>query len=266
LLSPAQTMRTVRLGSVIARADFAAFYTWKTWLLGWLIRLLFQVVFYTLVGILVGDPEFTRRIVIGAAVVTCVVETMLATASTCWDRYQGTIGLLVASPVEPGAFFFGRSIHWPLSAMATTTVALLAIPPFFGVHWSLWQALVLGGIIVLTCLSTYCMTLLFASLSLVFDQARNVVGTMTSLSVIAVSGAMVPVEFWSTPVQWISHCLPITHAVAAVRLVESGGTAGEVGVSVGLMLLVALVWLTLAFVSFRQVFARARSGSGTLVS
>src|SRR5699024_4091842 len=88
LLSPAQTMRTVRLGSVIARADFAAFYTWKTWLLGWLIRLLFQAVFYTLLGILVGDPEFTRRIVIGAAVVTCVVETMLATASTCWDRYQ----------------------------------------------------------------------------------------------------------------------------------------------------------------------------------
>ena len=262
--SPAQTLRTVRWGAVIARADFAAFYSWKTWLLGWLVRLLFQVLFYTLVGVLIGDPDFTRRIVIGAAMVTCVIETMLATASTCWDRHQGTIGLLVASPVEPSAFFFGRSIHWPASAMVTTTFAVLTVPPLFGVQWQLWHVPVLIGIVMLSCLSTYCMTLLIASLALVFDQARNVIGSISSLTVIAVCGAMVPVDFWPTPVQWVSHSLPTTHALAAVRLVESGGSAAEIFASVSLMLLAALVWLALAFVSFRRVFAHARSGSDIL--
>ncbi|MFJ9556028.1 ABC transporter permease [Nocardiopsis sp. NPDC101807] len=264
MTSPVQALRTVRLGAVIARADFAAFYTWKTWLLGWLIRLVFQVLFYTLIGVLVSDPDFTRHIVIGAAVVTCVTETMLATASTCWDRYQGTLGSLVASPVEPGAFFFGRSLQWPFSAMATTSIALLAVPPFFDVRWALWQIPVLVGIVFLTSLSTYCMTLLIASLTLVHDQARNVIGSMAGLSVIAICGAMVPVTFWPLPVQWVAQALPVTHGLAAVRLVEAGAPAGGVASSVAVMVGAALVWLALAFLSFRMVFARARTGYGAL--
>ena len=182
-----------------------------------LVRLLSQVFFYTLIGVLVADEDFTRYIVIGAALATCIAETMLATASTCWDRYQGTIETLVSSPIAPGPFFFGRSLQWPLSAMATTSIALLVVPPFFNVYWSLWQIPVLIGIVVLTCLSTHCMTLLIASLTLVYDQARNVTGTMTTLSTTAVCGAMVPVDFWPEPVQWIAQALPITHGLSAVR-------------------------------------------------
>src|SRR5699024_12314744 len=110
----------------------------------------------------------------------------------------------------------------------------------------------------------YCMTLLIASLTLVYDQARNVTGTMTTLSTTAVCGAMVPVDFWPEPVQWIAQALPITHGLSAVRALEADGSSGEILVPLGAMLLAALVWLTLAFISLRAVFSRSRSGNGLL--
>ena len=264
MITPVQAARTVRQGAAIARADMGVIYTWKTWLFGWLVRLVCQMVFYSLIGVLVGDPEYTVHIVLGAAVMTCVAETMLATASTCWDRNTGTLGLLAASPVEPCVFFFGRSLQWPVSAAATTSVALLAVPPFFGITWSPWQVPVLIGIVALTCLATYCMTMLVASFALIFAQARNIISSITTFCVIAISGAMVPVEFWPAPVQWVSQILPVTHGLAAVRAVEAGAPAAAVLASVGWMLLAAVCWLALAFTAFRQVFARARAGSGTL--
>jgi ABC-2 type transport system permease protein len=264
VISPVQAARTVRQSAVIARADFHAFYTWKTWLFGWLVRLLCQVVFYSAIGVLVGDPDYTLYIVLGAAISICIAETMMATASTCWDRHAGTMGVLTASPVEPGLHYFGRSLEMPASAAATTSIALLAVPPFFGITWTWWQVPVLVGIVVLTCLSTYCMTLLVASFALVFHEARNVISAVTTLSVTAICGAMVPTDFWPAPLQWVAQALPVTHGLAAVRAVEAGAPATAVLTSVGLMLLAALCWLTLALLSFRRVFARARTGNGTL--
>lgn len=264
MISPVRAARTVLHSAVIARADFHAFYTWRTWLFGWLVRLLSQVVFYSAVGALVGDPEYTRYVVLGAALTLCVAEAMLAVASSCWDRQAGTMGLLAASPVEPGPHYFGRSLEMPVSAMVTTSIALLAVPPFFGIGWTWWQVPPLVGIVILTCLSTYCMTLLVASAALVFSEARNVISTVTTVSVTAICGAMVPVSFWPAPLQWVAQTLPVTHGLAAVRAVEAGAPAVTVLASVGLMLLAAACWLSLAMLAFRQIFARARTGNGIL--
>ncbi|MFL1376988.1 ABC transporter permease [Nocardiopsis protaetiae] len=261
----APVARTVRQGAVVSRADFRAFYTWKTWLFGWLVRLLCQVLFYSTVGVLVGDPEYTRYIVLGAAVTICVAEAMLAVASTCWDRHLGTMGLLAASPVSPGWYYFGRSLQWPASAVATTSVALLVVPPFFGVAWTWWQVPVLVGIVALTCLSTYCMSLLIASAALVFPEARNIIGNIASSLILVISGAMVPVEYWPAPVQWIAQSLPAVHGLAAVRLLEAGAPAAAVAAQTGWMLLAAVCWLAAALGSFRWIFTRARDG-GSLLS
>ncbi|MEU3018815.1 ABC transporter permease [Nocardiopsis sp. NPDC007018] len=264
MISPVRAARTVRHSAVIARADFHTFYTWRSWLFGWLVRLLSQVVFYTAVGALVGDPEYTRYVVLGAALTLCVAETMMAVASTCWDRQAGTMGLLTASPVEPGLHYFGRSLQKPGSAMVTTSIALLAVPPFFGIGWTWWQVPLLVGIVVLTCLSTYCMTLLVATAALVFAEARNVISTVTTVTVTAICGAMVPVAFWPTPLQWAAQLLPVTHGLTAVRAVEAGAPATAVLAALGLMLLAAVCWLALAMLSFRRIFARARTGNDLL--
>lgn len=264
MISPVQAVRTVRHSAVIARADLRNTYTWRTWLFGWLVRLLCQVVFYTAIGLLVGDPEYTRYVVLGAALLTCVAETTMAVASTCWDRHAGTMGLLAASPVEPGLHFFGRSLQMPGSAVATTSIAVLALPPLFGIVWTGWQVPVLVGVVALTVLGTYCLTLLLGAAALLFTEARNVISAITVLCTTAICGAMVPVEFWPVPLQWVAQTLPVTHGLAAVRAVESGAPAVTVLGSVGLVLLTAVCWLALALAAFRQVFARARTGNGVL--
>lgn len=255
---------TVRQAAVLARADMSVIYTWRTWLFGWLVRLLCQVFFYSLIGVLVGDPEYTVYVVLGAAVLISVAETMMATASTCWDRHQGTLGLLAASPVEPGLFFFGRSLQWPASATVTTSIALLAVPPFFGVTWSPWQVPVLVGIAALSSLSGYCMALVLGSVALVFSGARNVISTIATLYITAFCGAVVPLHYWPAPIRWVAQALPATHGLEAVRLVEGGGSAAQVLTALGSMVMAGLAWFTVAFFSFRLVFARARAGDRLL--
>lgn len=264
MITPFQAACTVGQSAVIARADFHHSYTWKTWLFGWLVRLLCQVVFYTAIGLLVADPEYTLYIVLGAAIMTCVTETTMAVATTCWDGHAGTMGLLAASPVEPGLHFFGRSLQKPASAVVTTSIAVLALPPLFGIAWSWWQMPVLVGIVLLTVLGTYCLTLVLGAAALLFGQARNVISAVAVMCTTAICGAMVPVEFWPVPLQWAAQTLPVTHGLAAVRGVEAAAPAAAVLVSVGWVLLTAACWLTLAIAAFRQVFARNRAGNAAL--
>ncbi|MGW0522978.1 hypothetical protein [Crossiella sp. NPDC003009] len=46
-------------------ADLRATYTWTSWTVGWLGRMLAQVTFFASVGLLLGSPEQTRFLVIG---------------------------------------------------------------------------------------------------------------------------------------------------------------------------------------------------------
>lgn len=259
-----QAARTVRHATVLARADMATFYTWKTWLFGWMVRLLCQVTFFSLIGVLVSDPEFTVYITLGACVMICVTETMMATASTSWDKPMGTLPLLGASPVVPGFFFFGRSLQWPASATVTTTVALLALPPFFGVTWPLWQIPVLVVTVALIAFSSYCMTLALAVVALAFPEARNVLSSVTTLYITAFCGALVPLSYWPEPIRAVAQALPATHGLESVRLLESGAVFNQFAASLGTMVLSGVVWLVFSFLGFHYLFARARAGSRVL--
>ena len=261
--SPVRAAGTVRGAAMVAHADFWTIYTWRSWSFAWLVRLLCQVVFFALVGVLVGDPEYTSFIIVGAAMMVCVTETMLTSSSTCWERMQGRMPLIAASPVEPVLLFFGRSVFWPVSAAVTTSVALLAVPPFFGDPWDLWKIPVVIVVAALTALSTYCLALVVGALALSFTEVRNIASTVMTLYTTAFSGAMVPLDFWPPVLQWIAQALPVTHGLDAVRALQDGDL-GTVAAASGLMLAVGAVWFVVATLAFRRVLARARKGRGGL--
>jgi ABC-2 type transport system permease protein len=254
-----QIARTLRQGSVVAYADFKAFYTWKTWLGGWVLRLLTQVGFYSLLASWVGDRGYVTTVVLGAVLLICVTEPMMAVASTSWDRlFVRSAPLLAASPVEPGIFYAGRSVQWPCSAVATTSIALVVMSQFFDVTWSAVWLPILLLLVIVNAFTGYCVALLVGAMALVAPGYRNVMSSVAIMSMTAFCGAFVPVDFWPRPVSVAAQGFPATHGIEAVRLLQSGAGAAEVATPAALTILAGAGWFIAAFLLFRWLFANAR--------
>jgi ABC-2 type transport system permease protein len=255
-----RTTRTIGYSAANAYADFRASYTWTSWTFGWLTRMLSQVCFFALIGQMLGSADKTRYLVIGNAVMACVIEAMTVVVSTSWERGHGTLPLLAAAPGDMGWVMFGRSLQWPLSGSATALVSLLAVGPAFGVHWPPSRIPALVALVLVTAFSTYCLGLFVGAFVLAAPEARNIIFNASFLLLMAVCGAEVPVTFWPGWVQAAAAVLPPTHGIAAVRaLAEAGGSAAAVAVPALWALLTGAGWLAAALTAFRLGSARARA-------
>lgn len=239
-------------------ADFTTIYTWRTWTFGWLVRVLAQVVFFALVGVLLGDAERVRYLVVGSAVMIAAMEGMQVVASTTWERRAGTLPLLVASPYSPALVFVGRSVHWLASGLATSSIAFFTVTTLFGVDLPWPRVLAVVPLIAVIGLAAYLFGSFLGALVLQAMAARNVVSNVAYMTLMAISGVVVPVEFWPPWVQWVASVLPVTHGLGAVRGLLAGAPAAAVARGALLELAVGLAWLVLALVAFRRLVERGR--------
>jgi ABC-2 type transport system permease protein len=257
-----QILGVVRYSAANAWADFRASYTWWSWTFGWLGRMLAQVTFFAFVGILLGSPEQLRYLVVGNAVMTCVVESMSVVASSSRERSEGTLPLLSAAPARLGWVFLGRSVQWPISGSLTSLVSLLVLAPAFGVRWTLAQVPALVALVLLTALTTYAVGLFLSPFVLTASGARNIVSNAAYLLMMAICGVQVPVSFWPGWVQGLAETLPLTHSLAAVREIAAGGPAATVLSQAGLAAVCGIAWLAAALLAFRWLEEHARRHNG----
>ena len=71
-------------------AEFRTFYTLKSWLSGWLVRMLAQVTFFASIGLLLHSELRVRYLLIGNAVVL-VCLSRRSVMSRSYELYQGTL-------------------------------------------------------------------------------------------------------------------------------------------------------------------------------
>jgi ABC-2 type transport system permease protein len=246
-------LRVTRVSAANAYADLKEIYTWKTWLLGWLMRMLAQVTMFTLVGKLLGSPEQMRFLVVGNALMTCVVEAMMVVASSTWERDCGTLPLLLASPVSLTWVFVGRSLQWLVSGVGTSMVGLLVLAPVVGVTWQPAQIPALGLLVVLTATTSYSFGLALSAVVVTAPGSRNIVSNLSYLLMMAICGVDVPVTFWPPWVQAVASALPLTHALAAVRALAAGDGPAAVVAPSAVALALGGCWLLVANAGFRVV-------------
>lgn len=259
----AQPARIMRYSAAIALADMRAIYSWKSWTFGWLIRMLAQVTFFTLIGKLIAEPGELRFLVLGNALMTCALEAMMVVASSTWERAAGTLPLLIASPAGLTWIFVGRSIQWLISGTGTSLVALLGLAPAFGVRWSPAQVPAVILLILIASTTTYCVGLFLSALVLQASGFRNIVSNVTYLLMMAFCGVEVPVSFWPRPVQVLADAIPLTSALRALRLLAAHHPAGAVVAPAALALAAGACWLAAAYLAF-SAFARHGIRSGTI--
>jgi ABC-2 type transport system permease protein len=257
-MSPAARLSVIRYALTSGLADFTVIYTWKTWTLGWLSRVLAQVAFFAVIGLLLDDENATRHLLVGNAVVMVAVEAFFVCASTVWERQAGTLPLLVAAPASALLTFTGRSLFWVGSGTATASVSLFALSPVFGVPLPMPGALLAVPLILLVGLSTYCFGLVLSGIVLRFMEARNVVSNVAHLSVMTLCGVQVPITFWPGWVQTIASALPVNHGLAAVRGVLERAPTSLVVTQAALEFAVGAGWFVVAALTFRHFFEQGR--------
>ena len=238
--------------------DLRMVYTPTTWAFGWMLRVLCQVVFYSMLGTLLDDPERTRYLLVGAAVFIAVTETMMVSASTTWERLSGTLSLLAAAPAGMVPVLAARSWFWAASGTVSSSIALLALAPLFGLRIGLGTALAVVPLIFATALTTYVLGLCCGSLALRFHGMRNIFSNVTVMTMTALCGVAVPTSFWPKGLQWFAEIFPAKHGLEAVRLLLAGGDAASVLVKVAAAFLAAAVWAVPTTLSLWWFEANAR--------
>lgn len=248
----------LRHSAANAWADLRVIYTPVSWTFGWLGRIVMQVVFFALVGLLLDSPEQTRFLFVGNAVMVTAHEVMMCVASSTWERMAGTLPLLVVAPSRLWPVFVGRSLQWLPSGVATASVALFVVGPAFGLEWTVGSAAGAFGCLVLVAVTTYGFGLAVAAVVLAFVSLRNVVSNVVVTLMMLVCGVMVPVSFWPPWVGRIADAVPLTHGVAAVRAVHDGAGPAVVLGRCGAALAVGAVWYVVAALLLERLAARGR--------
>ncbi|GAA3438040.1 ABC transporter permease [Kutzneria kofuensis] len=249
-------LHVVRRTAVNCVAELRGAYTLKTWVFGWLVRMLAQVTFFALVGRLVGTPDAVRYLAVGNAVVLACLESTIVVLSVNDERAQGTLPLLAASPVGHTPVFLARGLQWAATGMVSSTVALLAVPAVLGVQYPVDRLLAALPVVWLVGLASYGYGCALAGLVLRFGRIDWLVLNVGYLLVMTLAGVNVPVAFWPGWLSWVAEILPVTHGLAAVRAVLDG-TPGVLG-GVVLEAAVGLAWLVVAYAGHRRFIAAGR--------
>lgn len=253
--------RIIRWSAASAFADLRAIYTWKTWVFAWLVRILAQVIFYALIGLLLGSQEEVNFLLVGNAVFVGASTALFVVPSTMWERATGTLPLQVASPSNPFTVYAGRSLQWLVDGLGVSTASLLLVSLLFGVQHSWWGMLLAIPLSLVTFVSVYWLGLAIAGFILGRPAFRNIIGNLAGLILMILCGVQVPTTFWPSPLQWIAQILPMTHGLEAIRNALAG--TGPILGPIALEISVGVGWFLVAALTFRRFVDHGRR-TGTI--
>ena len=238
-------------------ADHSVMFTLRTWLLGWFMRMLAQVLFFLTIGNLLG-PGQARYLLIGNAVLMVTLHGLNATASTTWELENGTLGLLVASPSSPSTVLAGRSLFWLPDGLACGVGAVLLLAPVARLHLTPGGVFAVVAVMAVTALSSYCLGLFLGALVLTAGDLRNVVSNGTLTVMMALCGPEFPPSSLGGFFGHAGAFLPLTHGLRAVRGIFGADGAGQIAGLTALEAANGAFWLAAALTVLHVRAGRSR--------
>lgn len=177
---------------------------------------------------------------------TMVMFTLMMMMTACaivlvTERRQGLLRRLAATPITRGQLIAGKWLGFVALGAVQTGYAMLAGSILFGMQWGPNH---LGVFVVLTAWVMFSASagLFFGCLARSEAQASGL-GVLVVLLLAALGGCWWPIEIVPGVMQDFARLLPTGWAMGALHgLVSFGGSLGEVGVELVLMLAGALVF------------------------
>lgn len=255
--------RILRHAALVAVQDLQGNYTWGSWLVEWVTRQAGQIVFFVMIGRLIGSPEAVHFLLIGNVVAIAARSVFFAVPSTVWERYAGTLPLLVAAPASPVVVFLGRSVEWIVDGLVASVIALILLAPLFGLVLPWPRVLLYLPLLAVTCLSLYMLATFCGSLALRMTNGRNLIGLTMSTTLLLLCGVNVAADTLPTAMRLLAQFVPLTHGLLAVRALLDGSALGLVLEQTAAELGVAILWGAIAISSFRY-FAEGGRKDGSI--
>jgi ABC-2 type transport system permease protein len=250
--------RVVRYAALNGWQEYYDTFRLRTWIGGWYVRVVAQVSFFALIGRLLGSPEKTQYLLVGNAILLTTIVTLFAIPSTAWERWAGTLPLLVASPTSAVVVFTGRSLAVLFDALVSSLAAFFVAAPLFGVPLPWPRVLLLVPLVLVVGVSSYGLAIFLGGWVVRAPMMRNVASNVTHTTLLAIAGVSVPLSFYPETVQWVAHTLPLTHGLQAIRDLLRGEPLATLLPNVGLELLVGAVWFALAVATFQRFAEHGR--------
>jgi ABC-2 type transport system permease protein len=255
--------RVVRYSVISGAYDYFEIYTLKSWVLGWLVRVLSQITFFALIGRLLDSDAQTHFLLIGNAIVIAAMGGIFALFMTTAERANGTLSLLVASPSSPAIVFASRGVYVTADAAFSALLGLFIIAPVFDLALPWPEVMLVVPLTVLVGFSAYAFSTFLAGVVLRHRESNGLVVNATIVSLMTLCGINVPISFFPEPLEWAASLLPVTNGLEAIRDVLNGEDAQTILANTAAEAAVLLGWLTLALATFGRFVGHGRR-DGTL--
>ena len=251
-----------------ALLSYIALFRWlrpTTYMASKIVMPLFQLLFFTYLGVSATGVETASFYVVGNAMqITAISGIYGVTMSIGGDRWSGTLPYLFGSPANRITMFLGRAFFHIFDGM---------LGVFIGFAWGVFllnldlsntdiPALILT--IIITTISTAGLGLLMGCLALITRNIMFVNNTVYFLLLIF-SGANIPVQVLPSALQMISFISPLTRGIAAARILILGGDLSQVAGLLSGELAIGLIYGVLGYSLFHWFEVQAKK-QGTLDS
>jgi ABC-2 type transport system permease protein len=258
MTSVAATLNVMRHAFFAGLADYRAIFTWRSWLAGWYVRVLFQVGFFALIGERLGDDEKTYYLLVGNAMLIAGQLGIFSLNMTSAERWAGTLPLLVASPSSPILVFSARGAYLAVDGALSALAALFVAGPIFGMDLPWPRVLAVVPVTFVIALASYGFGTFLAGIVFRFRSINSLVVVTTYVALMAACGVNVPLSYYPEPMELLSRFLPLTNGLLAIRGVFDGAPAGEIVGNTALEAAVGLAWMIAALTTFNRLASQGR--------
>ena len=239
-------------------ADYRAIFTWKSWLAGWMVRVIAQVAFFALLGERIGDDQKTFYLLVGNSILVAALTGVFSLNLTSAERWAGTLPLLVASPSSPVIVFSARGSYLAVDGALSALAALFIAGPMFGMDLPWPRVLAVVPLTAIVALASFCFGTFLAGIVFRFRNINSIVVMTTQVTLMAACGINVPFSYYPDALEWFSRVLPVTNGLLAIRGIFDGAAASTILLDAAFEGAVAAGWMTVALLSFNQLASRGR--------
>ncbi len=223
-------------------------------------RAVLQALFFVLIAQAAGGHELARFALIGNIVSSAAFPSIIYLSGVVEEeKWAGTLPHLIAAPANWLPVMLGRSVATFMDSLFSIVVVFVLMVPLLAPDLIAFNSIRAVPLLLLIAISASGLGWLCGALTLPTRWGSLVCNTAAYL-LLLLCGVNFPLTGFPPFVQLISHALPVTNGLLALRAVLDGAPYTGVFGSISAEALMALIYGSAAWLLFHERLRTARAG------